>query len=55
LRVPALPAYASTVFTEWQSLATAWAAHRLGQPVTALLPIAVGYAVLTSTLVAHEY
>ena len=55
LTVPALRAYAATVFTAWQSAATEFAADRLGQPRDALLPLAVGHAVLAATLTAHEH
>ena len=55
LSVPALRAYAATVFTAWQSAATDFAAARLGQPRDALLPLAVGHAVLAASLTAHEH
>jgi mycofactocin system transcriptional regulator len=53
--VPALRAYATTIFTAWQSAATDFAADRLRQPRDALLPLAIGHAVLAASLTAHEH
>ena len=53
--VPAVRSLASSRFTEWRMIAAEFAGVRFGQPADALLPLAVGHAVLAGTLTGHEY
>lgn len=55
LTVPAVQAHAMSRYAAWRTAAAEYAGRRCGQPADALFPVAVGQAVLSATLAAHEY
>jgi len=55
LAEPALQAHATTIFAEWRSVASGFVAARLGCGADDLVPVAMGHAVLATTMAAHEH
>lgn len=52
--VPALQASAATHYDAWEQAVIDYAAHRLGQPPDALLPLAIGRTTLAVCRAAYE-
>ncbi|MCX2731977.1 mycofactocin system transcriptional regulator [Saccharopolyspora sp. NFXS83] len=55
LRVPALQAHSTLRYGEWRAVVADFAADRLGEPVTALLPQTIAHTTLGAALAAYEH
>ena len=55
LTVPAVQAHAMSRYAAWRAAVAEYAAGRCGQPADGLFPLAVGHAVLSASLAAHEH
>lgn len=54
LKVPTLQAHSTLLYAAWRAVVAEFAAGRLGEPPTALLPQLVGHLCLSAALTAYE-